>query len=64
MADITARRNLNPCRRQRTFPRVVKRTRRNSYPAKRATDIGARHTRPPTIRIIRTTPTDSLITTS
>jgi len=51
MADITPRRNLNPRRRHRTYPRVVKRRRHNQYPIKRATDTGTLHTGPPTITL-------------
>jgi hypothetical protein len=51
MADITRPRNLNPKRRHRTYPRVVKRARHNSYRVKRPSDIGIRHDRPPTIRL-------------
>jgi hypothetical protein len=49
MADITRSRNLNPKRRHRTYPRVVKRARHNSYRVKRPTDIGVRHNGPATI---------------
>jgi hypothetical protein len=51
MADITRPRNLNPERRHRSYPRVVKRGRHNSYRVKRSTDTGIRHDRPPTIRL-------------
>ncbi|MGH3926935.1 MAG: hypothetical protein ACRDTT_29390 [Pseudonocardiaceae bacterium] len=51
MADITKKRNLNPARRHRSYPRVVKRARHNSYRVKRPTDIGIRHDRPPTIQL-------------
>jgi hypothetical protein len=51
MADITAKRNLNPVRRHRSYPRVVKRGRHNSYRVKRSTDIGVHHDGPPTIRL-------------
>jgi hypothetical protein len=44
MADITRPRNLTPKRRHRTYPRVVKRGRHNSYRVKRSTDIGFRTT--------------------
>lgn len=54
MADITKRSNLNPRRRHRTYPRVVKRARHNSYRVKRSTDIGLRHDKPPTIRLANT----------
>ncbi len=51
MASISARRHLNPPRRHRTYPRVVKRARHNSYRVKRASDQGIRHAQPPTIKL-------------
>jgi len=51
MADITRRKNLNPCRRDRTYPRVVKRGRHNHYRVKRPEDTGTRHDGPATIRL-------------
>jgi hypothetical protein len=51
MADITASRNLNQ-RRERTYPRVVKRARHNSYRVKRPGDHGTRHDSPPTIVLV------------
>jgi hypothetical protein len=48
-ADITAARNLNPPRRHRTYPRVVKRGRHNAYRVKKPGDRGTRHHGPPTI---------------
>jgi len=50
-ADITRKQNLNPQRRHRTYPRVVKRARHNSYRVKRAGDQGTRHAKPPTIKL-------------
>ncbi len=50
-ASIAARRNLNPPRRHRTYPRVVKRARHNSYRVKRASDQGIRHDGPPAITL-------------
>jgi hypothetical protein len=50
MADITDHRNLNQ-RRERTYPRVIKRGRPNSYRVKRPGDHGTRHHGPPTIRL-------------
>jgi hypothetical protein len=38
-------------RRHRTYPRVVKRARHNSYPVKRATDTGTKHDGPPTVNL-------------
>ena len=51
MASITRKRNLNPKRRHRTYPRVVKRARHNSYRIKKPGDTGIRHERPATIRL-------------
>ncbi len=51
MADIARKRNLNPKRRNRTYPRVVKRARHNSYRVKRAGDQGIRHAGPPNIKL-------------
>lgn len=49
-ADLV--RKLNPRRRHRTYPRVVKRGRHTSYRVKRPTDRGTRHDRSPTIRLV------------
>ena len=46
MASITRKKNLNPKRRHRTGPRVVKRARHNSYRVKRPGDTGIRHPGP------------------
>jgi hypothetical protein len=51
MEDITRPRHLNPPRRHRTYPRVVKRARRNAYRVKKPGDHGTRHHGPPTIRL-------------
>ena len=50
MADITGRRDLNN-RRERSYPRVVKRGRHNSYRVKKPGDHGTRHNGPPVIRL-------------
>jgi len=50
MTDITSENNLNP-RRERSYPRVVKRARHNSYRVKKPGDTGARHNGPPTIKL-------------
>ena len=52
MADITRKKHLNPKRRDRTYPRVVKRARHNSYRVKRPGDHGTRHVGPATIRLV------------
>jgi hypothetical protein len=52
MASITRSRNLNPERRQRTCPRVVKRARHNSYRVKKPGDTSTRHDGPATIRLV------------
>jgi hypothetical protein len=51
MAGITRTRNLNPPRRHRSYPRVVKRARHNLYRVKKPGDTGTRHHGPPTIRL-------------
>ncbi len=45
MAGISRKKHLNPKRRHRTYPRVVKRARHNSYRVKRPGDHGTRHHR-------------------
>jgi hypothetical protein len=52
MADVTSPRNLNPPRRHRSYPRVVRRARHNSYRVKRPGDTGTRYHGPPTIRLV------------
>ena len=56
MAGITRKKNLNPRRRNRTYPRVVKRARHNSYRVKRPADRGTRHSGPATIRLVNLRP--------
>lgn len=51
MADITSTRHLNPPRRHRTYPRVIKRGRHNSYRVKKPSDHGTQHNHPATIRL-------------
>jgi hypothetical protein len=43
--------NLNPGRRHRTYPRVIKRARHNSCRIKRPGDHGTRHSGPATIKL-------------
>lgn len=64
MADITARRNLNPPRRHRSYPRVVKRSRHNHYRVKAPTDTGTRHDGPPAVVIAKVTSSHAMISTS
>ena len=52
MADITRKKHLNPRRRNRTYPRVIKRARHNSYRVKRPGDHGTRHDGPATIKLV------------
>ena len=52
MADITRARHLNPRRRHRTCPRVVKRARHGTYRVKKPGDTSTRHDGPATIRLI------------
>jgi hypothetical protein len=56
MTDITRTRNLNPKRRQRTYPRAIKRARHNSYRVRRPGDHGTRHPGPPAIRLVNLRP--------
>jgi hypothetical protein len=49
MTSITKKKHLNPKRRHRTYPRVVKRGRHNAYRVKKPGDHGTRHDSPPTI---------------
>ncbi|MDQ2788451.1 MAG: hypothetical protein M3Y73_01580, partial [Actinomycetota bacterium] len=50
-AEITHKHNLNPKRRHRSYPRVVKRARHNSYRVKKPDETGVRHPGPATINI-------------
>jgi hypothetical protein len=50
MADITSPKHLNK-RRDRSYPRVIKRARHNHYPVKKPGQHGTRHDAPPTIQL-------------
>ena len=50
MADITDPRKLNT-KRERSYPRVVKRARHNSYRVKKPGQHGTRHDAPPAIKL-------------
>src|SRR6476469_1676176 len=50
VGEITATRHLNPIRHS-SNPRVVERARHNSFPVKRKTDKGTRHTEPAVIHL-------------
>jgi hypothetical protein len=50
MAAITASKHLTR-RRERSYPRVIKRGRHNAYRIKRPGDTGTRHHGPPTIKL-------------
>jgi hypothetical protein len=52
MAGITMQKHLNQKRRHRTYPRVVKRARHNSYRVKRPGDHGTRYPGPATISLV------------
>ncbi len=52
MASLTGGKHLNPKRRHRSYPRVVKRARHNSYRVKRPGDHGTRHSGPATISLV------------
>jgi hypothetical protein len=49
---LTRAKNLNPPPRDRTYPRVVKRARHNSYRVKRPGDHGTRRGGPATIKLV------------
>ena len=57
MADIASKRKLNPGRRHRTYPRVVKRARHNSYRVKKPANKGTRHEKPSTTLLVSLTRT-------
>lgn len=50
MAEITSPRHLNT-RRERTYPRAVKRARHNHYPVRKPGQHGTRHEAPATIKL-------------
>ena len=50
MAGITDPKHLNT-RRERSYPRVVKRARHNHYPVKKPGQHGTRHDAPPAIKL-------------
>jgi len=50
MAGITDPKHLNK-RRERSYPRVVKRARHNHYPVKKPGQQGTRHDGPATIKL-------------
>jgi len=52
-ADITRPGKLNT-RRHRSYPRVIRRARHNSYPVRKPGQHGTRYDTPPTIRLART----------
>jgi hypothetical protein len=51
MAEITSPRHLNK-KRERSYPRVVKRARHNSYRIKKPGQHGTRHNAPATIKLV------------
>ena len=51
MTAITSPKHLNK-RRERSYPRVVKRMRHNSYRVKKPGDRSTRHDSPPTITLV------------
>ena len=56
MADITDPRKLNT-RRERSYPRVVRRARHNSYRVKKPGQHGTRHNAPASIKLVNPIPT-------
>lgn len=61
-AEITRKRNLNPLRRHRSYPRVVKCWRTSRYDLKRPGHHGTRHDGPPNIRLAN--PVNQQLTTT
>jgi hypothetical protein len=51
IAEITSPQHLNT-RRERTYPRAVKRARHNSYPVRKPGQHGTRHDAPATIKLV------------
>ena len=51
IAEITSPKHLNK-RRERTYPRAVKRARHNSYPVRKPGQHGTRHDAPATIKLV------------
>lgn len=51
IAEITSPQHLNT-RRERSYPRVVKRARHNSYRTKKPGQHGTRHDAPATIKLV------------
>ena len=51
IAEITSPQHLNT-RRERTYPRAVKRARHNSYPVRKPGQHGIRHDAPATIKLV------------
>ena len=64
VAEIAAPRHLNPPRRNRSYPRVVKRRRHNFYRTKVLADSGTHHVGPPVIRMAGVTRNGTLINSS
>lgn len=50
MTAITGPQHLNK-RRERSYPRVVKRARHNHYPVRKPGQHGTRHDAPPTVKL-------------
>ena len=64
MAGLTRKKNLNPRRRHRSYPRVIKRARHNDYRVKKPGDRGTRHAGPPTIRLLSPALTKAMTSTA
>jgi hypothetical protein len=61
MTAITSPGHLNN-RRHRSYPRVIKRARRNDYPVKKPAHHGTRHNGPPAIHLLIPAPTSNTTT--
>jgi hypothetical protein len=54
--DIVRKKHLNPKRRDRSYPRVVKRACHNHYRVKKPSDVGVRHDGPAVIDLPNLSP--------
>ncbi|HXL95654.1 MAG TPA: hypothetical protein VN969_42585 [Streptosporangiaceae bacterium] len=63
MAAITGPQNLN-VRRERSYPRVVKRARHNHYAVSKPCQHGVRHDAPPTVKLCNPALTSEKLSTA
>ncbi len=63
MAGTTGPKHLNK-RRERSYPRVIKRARHSNFPVKKSGQHGTRHDAPPTIKLANPVLTREKISTA